>query len=76
MAEFYAPGCTRKKAPAEPIIENVVYLNGGFKPVVDAEAARLAAALKGGWGAVPGLLHGVVSVEPTHWRPAAYPPVE
>lgn len=75
-AEFYAPGSTRRKEPAEPVIENVVFCNGHFRPVVDAEAAAAAkAAMAAGDGhkSLPGTLYAIMSVVPTHWRPAAYP---
>ncbi|KWU26348.1 hypothetical protein [Burkholderia cenocepacia] len=72
-AEFYAPGCTRRRNPTEPLIENVAYVNGGFKPVVDADGAREVAALGGGWGNVSGVRYGIMSVTPTHWRFAVKP---
>jgi len=75
MAEFYVPGSTRRLDPAEPIIENVAYVNGGFKPVVDWDAAEAVRALAGRWGHVDGVLYGIMSVRLTHWRPAAYPPI-
>lgn len=33
MAEFYAPGSTRRKNPAEPLIANVEFSNRCFRPV-------------------------------------------
>lgn len=45
MGEFCAPGCKRKNAPAEPVIENVAFLNGGFKPVIDTDGARKAESM-------------------------------
>lgn len=73
MAEFYAKGCTHQQAPAEPIIENVAYVNGCFKPVIDGDGARLVASIAGGWGPEGGTGYGIGSVALTHWRPAAYP---
>jgi hypothetical protein len=73
MAEFYAPQSTRTREPAEPVIENVAFVNGGFKPVIDAEGAREVARLAGSWGTVIGVAYGIVSVTLTHWRPAASP---
>lgn len=35
MAEFYAPGCTRRKNPSQPIIERVAFINRHFRPVMD-----------------------------------------
>lgn len=76
MAEFYAPGCTRKKEPASPVIENVAFVNGSFKPVIDAAGVRAVAAVAGGWGEVDGVAYGIMSVTLTYWRPAAFPPIE
>lgn len=73
MAEFYAPGSTRRGDATEPTIENVVFANGCFAPVIDKEAAAAAIELQGGWGELPGRLYGIMSVTLTHWRPAAYP---
>jgi hypothetical protein len=73
MAEFYAPLSTRAVEPTEPVIENVAFVNGGFKPVIDAEGAREVACLAGGWGTVLGVAYGIVSVTLTHWRPASNP---
>ena len=52
MAEFYAPGCTRKTKPTAPLIEMVEFSDGHFRPVTI-------------WGQK---LHGIMSVTPTHWR--------
>ena len=77
MAEFYAPGCSRKKAAEEPIIENVAFVNGNFAPVIDAEGARMIADLKGGWGDTQrSVTYSILSVSITHWRPAAFPYVK
>lgn len=73
QAEFYAPGCTRKSSPTLPCIENVAFVNGAFRSVVDAQGAQDAAALAGDWGTVEGLGYGITDVRLTHWRPAAYP---
>jgi len=73
MAEFYAQGCTRESQPTEPIVENVAFVNGAFKPVIDGDGARLVASLAGGWGPERGTGYGIISVTLTHWRPAAYP---
>jgi hypothetical protein len=32
LAEFYAPGCTRRKNPTEPVIEGVHFSNRHFRP--------------------------------------------
>jgi len=76
MAEYYAPGCTRPGSSVEPVIENVAFINGSFKGVVDAEAARAVEQLKGGYGAVTGVTYGILSVTLDGWRPAAYPHIE
>jgi hypothetical protein len=73
MAEFYAPGCTRQRKPTEPIIENVAFVNGSFKPVVDGDGARLVESIAGGWGPEKGVGYGIGGVTLTYWRPAAYP---
>lgn len=73
MAEFYAPGCTRELDPSDPVIENVAFVNGSFKPVIDSDGARLVALLAGGWGSEAGTGYGIASVMLTHWRPAAFP---
>jgi hypothetical protein len=73
MAEFYVQGCTRQRNPVEPVIENVAYVNGCFKPVIDGEGARLVASIAGGWGSEQGTGYGIGSVTLTHWRPAAFP---
>jgi len=75
MAEFYAPGCTRKVNPTQPVVTNVAFCNGNFRPVIDADGAREVASLAGGWGTVTGVAYGIVSVTLTHWRPAINPPV-
>lgn len=54
MAEFYAPGSTARRNPAEPLIENVEFSNYSFRPVTE-DGTRL---------------HGIISVTLTHWRPA------
>lgn len=77
MAEFYVPGCTRKKEPEEPIIENVAFVNGNFAPVIDAEGGKVVAALKGDWGDTQGsTFHSIMRVSLTHWRPASSPYIE
>lgn len=73
MAEFYAKGCTRQREAAEPVIENVAFVNGSFKPVIDGEGARFVASIAGGWGPEQGTGYGISSVTLTHWRPSAYP---
>lgn len=77
-AEFYVPGCTRKIAPAEPVIENVAFVNGSFAPVTNFDGAQSVLALGGGWGnvAAGSVSHGILSVNLTAWRPAAYPFIE
>lgn len=77
-AEFYAAGSTCNSSPADPVIENVAFVNGSFAPVVSAEDAKIVAALKGGWGTVDSgsVCHGILSVNLTAWRPAAYPFIE
>lgn len=42
MAEFYAPGSTRRKDPALPIIERVEFSNRHFRPVTE-DGTRLYA---------------------------------
>lgn len=76
MAEFYAPGCTRKKNAADPVIENVAFINGSFKPVIDAAGAKAVATVAGGWGQVSGVAYGITSVTLTAWRSAAFPFIE
>lgn len=73
MAEFYAPSCTSKVDPTQPVIANVTFCNGHFRPVIDADGAREVASLAGGWGTATGVAYGIVSVTLTHWRPAANP---
>lgn len=73
MAEFYAKGCTRQREAVEPVIENVAFVNGSFKPVIDGDGARLVASIAGSWGPEHGTGYGISSVTLTHWRPAAYP---
>ena len=75
-AEFYARGCTRGVDATEPIIENVAFVNGSFKPVLDGDGARNVASLGGGWGPEKGTAYGIGSVTLSHWRPAAYPFVD
>lgn len=52
MAEFYAPGSTRKRDKTEPLIEKVEFSSGHFRPITD-EGTRL---------------HGILSVTLTYWR--------
>ena len=52
MAEFYAPGSTARRNPAEPLIENVEFSNYSFRPVTE-DGTRL---------------YGIISVTLTHWR--------
>lgn len=35
MAEFYAPGCTRRTKPTQPLIERVAFINCHFRPVME-----------------------------------------
>jgi hypothetical protein len=58
LAEFYAPGCTRRRKPAEPVITGVEFSNGHFRPVCQ--------------GSPDVKMHGIVSVTLTHWRPAVF----
>ena len=71
MAEFYARGCTHGKGGSGPVIENVAFVNGSFKPVIDGEGARFVASLGGGRGAERGTGYGIASVTLSHWGPAA-----
>lgn len=57
MAEFYAPGSTRRKNPEPPIISRVEFSNRHFRPVME-DGTRL---------------HGIISVTVTHWRPHQEP---
>jgi len=52
MAEFYAPRSTRRANPAEPRIDRVEFSNGHFRPVMECGTR----------------LHGILSVDLTHWR--------
>ncbi|MFK4706028.1 hypothetical protein ABIC83_002867 [Roseateles asaccharophilus] len=76
MAEFYVQGSTSSSDPVEPVIENVAFVNGRFTPVYTLEGAEAVKALGGGRGSPPGCLYGIMSVDLTHWRPAAYPVIE
>lgn len=73
MAEFYAPGCTRRVNPTEPVIENVAFANGSLRPISSADEAARALAAKGDFTDGSGFAYGIKSVTLTHWRPAAYP---
>lgn len=53
LAEFYAPGCTRRKNPTEPVIEGVHFSNRHFRPGKPED--RFTAC--------------DMSVTLTHWRP-------
>lgn len=53
LAEFYAPGCTRKINPSEPIIESVYFQNRHFRLFVPGLKTTMP---------------GIVSVTLTHWR--------
>lgn len=59
MAEFYAPGSTRRSNPTEPLIERVEFSNGHFRPVTD-DGTRLYAC--------------DMAITLTHWRAATPSP--
>jgi hypothetical protein len=54
MAEFYAPGCTRKRNPTDPVIANVRFKNRHFRPVIP--------------GSPEIDCYAILSVNLTHWR--------